>query len=50
MLLELVVTTKEHSTAAVPGQGPHAKLLLGLFPRTARLEGYFGDTPGRAGK
>jgi len=34
---------------ARPGRGPHAKLLLGLFPRTARLVSYFGDIPGRAG-
>jgi hypothetical protein len=48
MLLERTVGTKRHSIAAGPGQGPHAKLLLGLFPRAARLAGYFGDTPGRA--
>jgi hypothetical protein len=43
MLLERTVGTKRHSIAAGPGQGPHAKLLLGLFPGTARLVGYFGD-------
>jgi hypothetical protein len=49
-LLERIIATKRHSTMAGPGRGPHAKLLLlGLFPRAARLVGYFGDTPGRAG-